>query len=54
MNLARDMGPRIAHRLLPIKNKAESDWQYGVIIPGIAPFLGAAVAALFVKYFVSI
>ncbi|QIL51132.1 aquaporin family protein [Weissella coleopterorum] len=54
MNLARDMGPRIAHRLLPIKNKAESDWQYGVIVPGIAPFLGAAVAALFVKYFLSI
>lgn len=27
MNLARDMGPRIAHAILPIANKADSDWQ---------------------------
>lgn len=39
MNLARDMGPRIAHAILPIKNKADSDWQYGIIVPGIAPFV---------------
>lgn len=51
MNLARDMGPRIAHRILPIADKAKSDWQYGIIVPGIAPFVGAACAALFVKYF---
>lgn len=51
MNLARDMGPRIAHRILPIANKADSDWQYGILVPGIAPFIGAIAAAYFVKYF---
>ncbi|WP_416828905.1 D/L-lactic acid transporter LarD [Ectobacillus polymachus] len=51
MNLARDMGPRIAHAILPIKDKANSDWQYGILVPGIAPFLGAACAALFMKLF---
>lgn len=51
MNLARDMGPRIAHAILPIKNKADNDWQYGILVPGIAPFFGAAAAALFMKSF---
>lgn len=51
MNLARDLGPRIAHRLLPIQNKADSDWQYGLIVPGIAPFAGAAAAAWFAQAF---
>ena len=51
MNLARDMGPRIAHAILPIKHKADNDWQYGILVPGIAPFLGAACAALFAKAF---
>ncbi|GKT04169.1 D/L-lactic acid transporter LarD [Furfurilactobacillus entadae] len=51
MNLARDMGPRIAHALLPIKNKTGNDWQYGILVPGIAPFFGAAAAALFMKTF---
>ena len=51
MNLARDMGPRIAHAILPIGNKAPSDWQYGILVPGIAPFLGAVAAAFFAKYF---
>ncbi|GEK29488.1 D/L-lactic acid transporter LarD [Furfurilactobacillus siliginis] len=51
MNLARDMGPRIAHAILPIKNKADNDWQYGLLVPGIAPFFGAAAAALFMKSF---
>ena len=54
MNLARDMGPRIAHAILPIKNKADSDWQYGIIVPGIAPFVGAACAALFMHGFFGI
>lgn len=51
MNLARDMGPRIAHAILPIKDKAASDWQYGLIVPGIAPFAGAIGAALFAKFY---
>ena len=41
MNQARDLGPRIAYQLLPIKNKTNNDWQYGLIVPGTAPFLGA-------------
>ena len=51
MNLARDMGPRLAHAALPIKNKAGSDWQYGILVPGIAPFLGGICAALFMRAF---
>ncbi|RYL95721.1 aquaporin family protein [Sporolactobacillus sp. THM7-4] len=55
MNLARDMGPRIAHALLPIPGgKADNDWQYGILVPGIAPFVGAACAALFAKGFLGI
>ncbi|MFT8872450.1 MAG: D/L-lactic acid transporter LarD [Sporolactobacillus sp.] len=55
MNLARDMGPRIAHALLPIPGgKANNDWQYGILVPGIAPFLGAACAALFARAFLGI
>lgn len=54
MNLARDMGPRIAHAILPIKNKADSDWQYGILVPGIAPFVGAFVAAIFMQSFFGI
>lgn len=54
MNLARDMGPRIAHRILPIANKADSDWKYAILVPGIAPFVGASCAAAFVKFFLHI
>jgi len=49
MNLARDMGPRLAHAVLPIKNKADNDWQYGLLVPGIAPLLGGICAALFMQ-----
>ncbi len=41
----------MAFQLLPIKNKANNDWQYGLIVPGTAPFVGAALAAMFVKGF---
>lgn len=54
MNLARDMGPRLAHAVLPIKNKAGNDWQYGVLVPGIAPFLGGICAALFMRTFIGL
>ncbi|MFV0411138.1 MAG: D/L-lactic acid transporter LarD [Paracoccus sp. (in: a-proteobacteria)] len=54
MNQARDLGPRIAYQLLPIKNKADNDWQYGLLVPGTAPFVGAILAAMFVKYFLKI
>lgn len=51
MNQARDLGPRIAFALLPIKNKANADWQYGLLVPGIAPFFGAGAAVLFAKFY---
>lgn len=44
INPARDLGPRIAHFILPIKNKRDSDWGYSWI-PVIGPILGGLVAA---------
>lgn len=43
INPARDLGPRIAHAILPIKNKGTSDWSYAWI-PIVGPLLGAALA----------
>ncbi len=45
INPARDLGPRIAHAILPIPNKGGSDWEYAVI-PVIGPILGAVLAAI--------
>lgn len=44
INPARDLGPRIAHYLLPIKGKRDSDWGYSWI-PVLAPIAGAVAAA---------
>jgi glycerol uptake facilitator protein len=44
INPARDMGPRIIHALVPIKNKGSNGWGYSWI-PVIGPILGAALAA---------
>lgn len=46
MNAARDLSPRIAHAILPIKGKGGSDWGYSWI-PVVAPIAGAVCAALF-------
>lgn len=47
INPARDLGPRIAHFILPMKNKGDSDWAYSWI-PVIAPIVGGGLAvALF-------
>jgi len=43
LNPARDLSPRIAHALLPIKDKGSSDFAYGWI-PTIMPLLGGAAA----------
>ena len=43
MNPARDLGPRIAHAILPIAGKGDSDWGYAWV-PVAGPFVGAAVA----------
>jgi glycerol uptake facilitator protein len=45
INPARDLGPRIAHYLLPIPGKRDSDWSYAWI-PVVAPLVGGAVAAI--------
>ena len=45
INPARDLGPRIAHFLLPIPGKRDSDWGYSWI-PVVGPLLGAALAAI--------
>lgn len=45
INPARDLGPRILHFILPIKNKRDSDWGYGWI-PVLAPVAGAVLAVL--------
>jgi glycerol uptake facilitator protein len=45
INPARDLGPRIAHFLLPIPGKGDSDWKYAWI-PVIAPIIGGLGAAL--------
>ncbi|MEU4211160.1 MIP/aquaporin family protein [Streptomyces sp. NPDC026206] len=44
INPARDLGPRIAHALLPLPNKGGSDWSYAWI-PVAGPLVGAALAA---------
>ena len=44
INPARDLGPRIMHAILPIKNKGKSDWTYAWV-PVIGPIIGALLAA---------
>ena len=45
INPARDLGPRIAHALLPISGKGSSDWGYSWI-PVAGPIIGATLAAV--------
>ncbi|WP_256842443.1 MIP/aquaporin family protein [Ornithinimicrobium cryptoxanthini] len=45
INPARDLGPRIAHAVLPIRGKGDSDWGYSWI-PVVGPILGAVIAGL--------
>jgi glycerol uptake facilitator protein len=44
INPARDLGPRIAHAILPIPGKGGSNWGYSWI-PVAGPLAGAAAAA---------
>lgn len=50
INPARDLGPRIAHALLPIPGKSKSDWAYGWI-PVVGPVIGGIYGALFYQAF---
>lgn len=45
INPARDLGPRIAHAVLPIAGKGNSDWAYAPI-PVVGPLAGASLAGL--------
>ena len=47
INPARDLGPRLAHSLLPIAGKGTSDWEYA-LIPILGPLAGGALAGLLV------
>ena len=48
INPARDLGPRIAHALLPIAGKGASDWGYAPI-PVFGPLVGGALAGLLAR-----
>lgn len=43
INPARDLGPRIAHAILPIKGKGSSDWSYAWV-PVVGPIIGGLLA----------
>jgi glycerol uptake facilitator protein len=47
INPARDLGPRIAHAVLPIAGKGDSDWGYASI-PVIGPLIGGALAGVLI------
>lgn len=49
INPARDLGPRIAHAILPIAGKGGSDWRYAPI-PVAGPLAGAALAGILVRF----
>lgn len=48
INPARDLGPRIAHAVLPVAGKGASDWGYAWI-PIVGPIVGGVIAALLYK-----
>jgi len=48
INPARDLGPRMAHAVLPVAGKGGSDWGYAWI-PVVGPIVGGVIAALLYK-----
>ncbi len=46
INPARDLAPRIAHQILPIPGKGDSDWAYSWI-PVVGPIIGGVIAGVF-------
>jgi glycerol uptake facilitator protein len=49
INPARDLGPRIAHAILPIAGKGSSDWGYAPV-PVLGPLIGGMLAGGFVRF----
>ena len=50
INPARDLGPRLAHSLLPIDGKGGSDWGYAWV-PVVGPIIGGVLGALIYRTF---
>ncbi|KAJ3299444.1 hypothetical protein HK104_008950, partial [Borealophlyctis nickersoniae] len=50
---ARDLGPRLAHYILPIHGKGSSEWKYG-LVQAVATLLGGVLAAGLYKGMTSI
>ncbi len=48
INPARDLGPRIAHAILPVAGKGGSDWSYAWV-PVVGPIIGGVVAVVLYK-----
>lgn len=48
INPARDFGPRLAHAVLPIAGKRDSDWSYAAI-PIFGPLIGGALAGALIR-----
>jgi len=48
INPARDLGPRLAHAILPIENKGSSDWGYA-IVPILGPLVGGGLAGVLLR-----
>jgi len=48
INPARDFGPRLAHAILPISDKGDSDWGYA-LVPIIGPLIASGIGAAIIK-----
>lgn len=53
INPARDLGPRIAHAILPIPKKRDSDWSYAPI-PVLGPIVGGVLGAFIYQLFLNL
>jgi glycerol uptake facilitator protein len=49
INPARDLGPRLAHTVLPIPGNRDSDWSHAPI-PVIGPLVGGALAGVLARW----
>ena len=49
INPARDLGPRIAYAVLPVKNKTDANWGYGWI-PVVGPIIGGLIAVILFNF----
>jgi glycerol uptake facilitator protein len=50
INPARDLGPRLAHAILPISGKGGSEWDYA-LVPIVGPLMGGALAGALIRMF---